>query len=71
MRITIEYCISWNYKPRASGLEDQLKKELGAEVELIPGSGGVFTVCVDGQQIFSKHATGRFPDDGEIVGLLR
>jgi selenoprotein W-related protein len=52
-------------------LEDELKKEFGAETELIPGSGGVFTVCVDGKQIYSKHETGRFPNDGEIVGLIR
>ncbi|MCI5137724.1 MAG: hypothetical protein D3922_04750 [Candidatus Electrothrix sp. AR1] len=52
-------------------MEAALKKELGAEVELIPGSGGVFTVCADGKQVYSKHETGRFPDDGEIVGLLR
>lgn len=51
-------------------MEDELKKEFGAEVELIPGSGGVFTVCVDGKQIYSKHETGRFPDEGEIVGLI-
>ncbi|MCI5148613.1 MAG: SelT/SelW/SelH family protein [Candidatus Electrothrix sp. MAN1_4] len=57
--------------PRASGLEDELKKEFGAEVELIPGSGGVFTVCANGKQIFSKHETRRFPKDGEIVDLLR
>ena len=48
-----------------------MKKEFGAEVELIPGSGGVFTVCADGKQVYSKHETGRFPDDGEIVGLLQ
>ncbi|MCW5202604.1 Rdx family protein [Desulfobulbus sp. N2] len=52
-------------------MEAELKKEFDAEVELIPGSGGVFTVCADGKQVFSKHETGRFPDDGEIVGLLR
>ncbi|MCI5161660.1 MAG: SelT/SelW/SelH family protein [Candidatus Electrothrix sp. AX5] len=52
-------------------MEAALKKEFGTEVELIPGSGGVFTVCADGKQVYSKHETGRFPDDGEIVGLLR
>jgi selenoprotein W-related protein len=47
-----------------------LKKKFNAEVQLIPGSGGVFTVCADGKQIFSKHETGRFPNDEEIAGLL-
>jgi len=44
---------------------------MASESELIPGSGGVFTVCAAGQQIYSKHATGRFPEEEEIVGLLR
>ncbi|MCI5220176.1 MAG: hypothetical protein D3914_13560 [Candidatus Electrothrix sp. LOE2] len=52
-------------------MEAELIKKCNAEVELVPGSGGVFTVCADGKQIFSKHETGRFPDDGEIVDLLR
>jgi hypothetical protein len=31
----------------------------------------VFEVTVDGKTVFSKRALGRFPDDGEVVGLLR
>jgi len=31
----------------------------------------VFEVSVDGRQVFSKKALGRFPDDGEVVGLIR
>jgi len=27
-------------------------------------------VVVDGDTIFSKHEQGRFPDDGEVAGLL-
>jgi hypothetical protein len=27
-------------------------------------------VLVDGDLLFSKQAVGRFPEDGEIVGLL-
>lgn len=41
------------------------------EVTLIPGSGGVFTVCTDGKQIFAKKEVNRFPEEGEILGLLR
>lgn len=29
---------------------------------LVEGSGGVFEVQVDGKLVFSKKATGRFPD---------
>lgn len=35
------------------------------------GSGGVFDVVVDGAKVYSKHATGRFPEPGEVVGLLK
>jgi len=31
----------------------------------------VFDVVVDGQKVFSKHVTGRFPEPGEVVRLLR
>lgn len=38
---------------------------------LVPSSGGVFEIFADGQRLFSKKALGRFPEDGEIVGMLR
>jgi selT/selW/selH-like putative selenoprotein len=38
----------------------------GIETELIEGSGGAFEVRRDGELIFSKHKTGRFPEDEEI-----
>ena len=73
MKIAIEYCSKWNYKPRASSLEKELHDVLGSDVdvELIAGSGGVFEVVVDGKQIFSKKQLGRFPEDGEILGLIK
>jgi selenoprotein W-related protein len=43
---------------------------LHVDSELIPGSGGVFEITVDGKKLFSKKALGRFPLDGEIVGLI-
>jgi selenoprotein W-related protein len=33
---------------------------------LVPGVGGVFEITVDGQLLFSKKQTGRFPTDEEI-----
>jgi selT/selW/selH-like putative selenoprotein len=44
-----------------------LQEKYGAEVELVPGVGGVFEITVDGQLKFSKKQTGRFPTDDEIV----
>ena len=39
-------------------------------VELIPGSGGVYEITLDGRLIFSKKASGRFPEPGEVEKLI-
>jgi len=41
----------------------------GAQVELVPGVGGVFEITVDGKLAFSKKATGRFPTDEEVEAI--
>ena len=48
----------------------EIEKERHFGSELVPSSGGVFEVFVDGKRIFSKKALGRFPNQGEILGLL-
>ena len=37
---------------------------------LVPSDGGCFEVSRDGMPIFSKLASGRFPEDGEIRAIL-
>jgi len=39
--------------------------------ELVSSAGGVFEIKVDGKKVFSKKALGRFPEEGEILGLIR
>jgi selT/selW/selH-like putative selenoprotein len=39
--------------------------------ELVRGTDGIFDVLVDGACIFSKHETGRFPSEAEILAALR
>jgi len=46
-----------------------LQEKYGADVELVPGVGGVFEITVDGRLAFSKKQTGRFPTDEEIIGV--
>lgn len=48
-----------------------MQAAFGVTAEMIASSGGVFEVDVDGKNIFSKKALGRFPADGEIVKLLK
>ncbi len=42
----------------------------GIEVELIESGGGAFEVRRNRELIFSKHKTGRFPEDVEIFAAL-
>jgi selT/selW/selH-like putative selenoprotein len=46
-------------------------KSIGIPAEDIPGSKGKFDVIRDGELVFSKHESGRFPEHDEIVALLR
>lgn len=52
-------------------MAEELKDNVGVEAELIKGGGGVFDVKVDGDLVYSKFDTGRFPDDGEVSDLIK
>ena len=71
MKIDIHYCQEWNYKPKAAGLAEELYKAVGVEADLFPGSNGIFDVIVDGDQVFSKYKAGRFPEPGEVAGIIK
>ena len=40
-------------------------------LEVVTGSGGVFDVEVDGELLYSKKATGRHAEPGEVLRLFR
>ncbi|MCB1126046.1 MAG: Rdx family protein [Verrucomicrobiae bacterium] len=44
----------------------EFKLNLGS-VKLIPSTGGVFEISVDGRSVYSKKATGQFPDPDAVV----
>ena len=72
MNISIEYCAQWNYLPRASSLEAELKSRFPrVETKLISSGGGVYEIILEGELIFSKKTLGRFPDDGEVTALIK
>ncbi|MBL8840335.1 MAG: Rdx family protein [Planctomycetes bacterium] len=45
------------------------KKKI-AELRLVPSDGGCFEVSLDGKLLYSKLATKRFPEPGEVLALL-
>lgn len=77
MKVVINYCTQWNYQPKASRVEEEIKSNFSdADVLLVGGSGGVFDVEVDGKMVFSKEKligtdTKRFPEDGELTKLIK
>ena len=40
-------------------------------VEVVPGTGGIFDVHVDGDLVFTKSMLGRYPEPEDIMPLLR
>ena len=40
------------------------------DVEIVPGATGAFEIFRDGAPVFSKLASGRFPEDDEIDSLI-
>jgi selT/selW/selH-like putative selenoprotein len=53
-------------------LAAELKQALpDAEVRLIPSSGGLFEVMVDGQLVFSKKAMRRHAAPGEVLKAIQ
>ena len=40
-------------------------------LELVPGTGGIFDVDLDGERIFVKGMIGRYPQPEDVLPLLR
>ena len=73
-RVEIEYCTQCRWLLRAAWLAQELlttfEQELG-EVALVPGTGGVLEVKLDGEVIFSRAREGRFPESKELKQSIR
>lgn len=41
------------------------------ELALVPSTGGVFTVLLDGDEIFSRKKEARFPESKDLKQLIR
>jgi selenoprotein W-related protein len=73
-RVTIEYCTQCRWLLRAAWLAQELLTTFEAEiaeVALVPGSGGVLEVRLDGELLFSRADAGRFPEAKELKQAIR
>ncbi len=72
-RLEIEYCTQCRWLLRAAWTAQELlttfQLELG-EVALVPGTGGVFEIRLDGELLWSRKASG-FPELAELKRLVR
>ena len=73
-RVEIEYCTRCRWLLRAAWMAQELlttfEAELG-EVALLPGSGGVFEIRVEGETVWSRKEDGGFPDPPELKRRVR
>jgi selenoprotein W-related protein len=73
-RITITYCTKCKFMLRASWLAQELlttfSDELG-EVAIVPGSGGIFEVMLDGEVIATNREGAPMPDPAAVKRTVR
>ncbi|HVL19718.1 MAG TPA: SelT/SelW/SelH family protein [Amaricoccus sp.] len=72
--VTITYCTQCNWLLRAAWMAQELLQtfpdELGA-VSLVPGTGGIFQIAVDGTAVWDRRTDGGFPDVRALKTLVR
>jgi len=72
--VEIRYCTQCRWLLRAAWTAQELLTTFEGEIErlaLVPGTGGVFDVRVDGEIVWSRAERGRFPEMKELKQLLR
>jgi selenoprotein W-related protein len=63
--IRITYCTQCSWLLRAAWMAQELLSTFGqdiGEVALVPGTGGVFVITIDGRTIWDRKEDGGFPE---------
>ena len=72
--VEIEYCTQCRWLLRAAWLAQELLTTFDTDlrsVNLMPGTGGILEIRLNGQLLFSRKTAGRFPEAKEIKQLIR
>ena len=70
LEITVEYCVPCSYLARTMWMVGELLAAMQEDIKsltLIPGDGGMFEWAVNGELVYSKKATGAFPEMDDIM----
>lgn len=73
-RIEIHYCTQCRWLMRSAWIAQELLTTFEQEIDemvLIPGTGGIFEVCVNREVVWSRKDRGRFPELKELKQLIR
>ncbi len=71
--IAVEFCTSCGYLPRTQWMVGEVLSDLQDDIKslkIIPGGGGCFEWTVNGELVFSKNQSGRFPDIDELKEII-
>lgn len=72
--ITFTYCTQCNWLLRTAWMAQELLSTFGQDlgsVTLIPGTGGIFQVTLDGELIWDRKERGGFPDVKQLKQMVR
>lgn len=72
--VEIKYCVRCGWLPRSAWMAQELLGTFGEAlggVTLLPSSGGIFEVRADGELVWSRGETGRFPEIKELKRAVR
>ncbi len=73
-QLEIEYCTQCRWLLRAAWLAQELLTTFDSDItslSLVPGTGGIFEVRLNGEVIFSRKEQSRFPESKELKQLVR
>lgn len=72
--LTITYCTQCNWLLRAAWMAQEVLSTFSLEVgqvSLIPGTGGIFEIRLDGELVWERKRDGGFPDVKQLKQLVR
>lgn len=72
--VTITYCRQCNWMLRAAWMGQELLSTFSEEIgslTLVPGTGGIFTIEIEGKIIWDRKAEGGFPDVKTLKSRVR
>ena len=72
--LTITYCTQCNWLLRSAWMAQEVLSTFSLEigsVTLVPGTGGIFEITLDGDLVWERKRDGGFPDVKQLKQLVR